>query len=222
MRWWSLTRWLIVVNVAVFVLQFFSGDWLTTAGEFSAELGIYHLQIWRWVSYDFLHASVLHLLFNMWALWIFGPPVERMLGRARYLVFYLLSGIGGVLGYLLLWRLNILDTTRATPMIGASACIMGVIVAAAHFAPGMVIQWVFPPIQLRLKTLAWLYVGLAVLTIAARGENSGGEAAHLGGAAAGFVLVKNLEWFSVLRIGPRRRRFWKPGDPASNFFRNDG
>ena len=75
----------------------------------------------------------------------------------------------------------------------------------------------------------YIFVGLAVLTIWDRGPNAGGEAAHLGGAVAGFVLIRNerlLHWISRVRFGAGRRgrrgqRFWRPGDPAENFFRRD-
>ncbi len=221
MRWWSLTQWLIAINVSIFVIDWLSSGILTEFGAFSAENGIFRLQIWRWVTCQFLHNDPLHLIFNMWALWIFGPPVEARLRRQSFIAFYLLSGLGGVLGYLFLWRLAILETTRETQLIGASACIFGCLVAAAHFAPNAIIRYVFPPITLRLRTIAWICVGLAIVVIARHGENSGGEAAHLGGAAVGFVLVRNMSWLNVMRIGSRLRRFWKPGDPASNFFRKD-
>jgi hypothetical protein len=60
---------------------------------------------------------------------------------------------------------------------------------------------------------------MAVVYIAARVENAGGEAAHLGGADIGYVLILNQNWLSAVGLAPKRHRFWKPGDPASNFFR---
>ena len=74
---------------------------------------------------------------------------------------------------------------------------------------------------MRFVTLAWVYVGWAVLNVLRHADNAGGHAAHLGGAAVGFVLIRNPTWFGVLRLGPKPRRFWRPGDPASNFFRRD-
>jgi membrane associated rhomboid family serine protease len=221
MRWWSATKWIIAINIAVFIVDWMARGRLTQWGAFSADAGIYRLQLWRWITYEFLHADVFHLLFNMWALWIFGPTVEQRLKRGSYLAFYLLSGLGGCLGYLLLWRLGLLDTMRNTQLIGASACIFGCLVAAAHLAPNVEIRFIFPPVTLRLKTMAWVCVGLAVLVIAQRAQNSGGEAAHLGGAAVGFVLIRNVEWLGALRLGRPRHRFWRPGDPSSSFFRQN-
>ncbi len=157
----------------------------------------------------------------MLALWAFGPIVEFRLQRGRYLAFYLISGLGGVLGYLLLWRLGILATTRESEMVGASACIFGLLVAAAHLSPGAVIRMIWPPVALTMRAVAWIYIGLAVLVILYRGENSGGEAAHLGGALVGYLLIRNVDLFWLIRVGPKRQRFWRPGDEASNFFRED-
>lgn len=69
-----------------------------------------------------------------------------------------------------------------------------------------------------------IYLGLAALMVWTAGVNAGGEAAHLGGAAAGFLLIRNPAWLARVPMfsrGRRRARFWKPGDPAENFFRRD-
>ncbi len=221
LRFWSVTHWLIAANVAIYLVQLLTRDAITPYGTFSVAAGFYHVQLWRWVTCDFLHASPDHLIFNMIGLWAFGPLVEASLGRGRYLAFYLLGGLGGVLGYLLLWRLDALHVHPAMELLGASGCILALVAAAAHVAPDRRIRWIWPPVELRMATVAWIYVGLAVLNLARHGDNAGGDAAHLGGAAVGFVLIRNPTWFRALRIGPKRHRFWRPGDPAGNFFRPD-
>jgi membrane associated rhomboid family serine protease len=220
-RWWSVTHWLIAINIAVYVADLLSGDRLSEWGAFSINDAIFHFQFWRWITYAFLHASPTHLVFNMIALWAFGPSVEFLLRPKRYLALYLFSGLGGIGGYLLLWRLRFLDVTRDSELIGASACIFGVLMAAARLSPNRIIRLMLSSVQMRFKTLAWVLIGLAILYIAARGENAGGEAAHLGGAVVGYVLICNQHWFSVVGLAPKRRKFWKPGDPQSNFFRPD-
>jgi membrane associated rhomboid family serine protease len=114
-----------------------------------------------------------------------------------------------------------LDVTRDTRLVGASACIFGVMMATAHLWPHRVVSFVPFGIKLRLRTLVWGLIALAIIYIAARVDNAGGEAAHLGGAVMGLVLIQNQHWFSVVGLAPKRRRFWKPGDPQSNFFRPD-
>jgi membrane associated rhomboid family serine protease len=219
-RWWSVTHWIIAINIAFYAVDLISDGRLTEWGAFTADAAVYRLQLWRWVSYAFLHGGVWHLLFNVFVLWINGPVVEARLGRARYLAFYLLSGLGAVAGYLLLWRLNSLAVTRYTMLIGSSGCIFGVMVAAAHIVPHRVYHF-WGVVALTLRQIMWICIGVAIVQIAARGPNAGGEAAHLGGAAVGAVLIRNVTLFHYLRIGPRKHRFWRPGDPAGNFFRGD-
>jgi membrane associated rhomboid family serine protease len=219
-RWWSLTYWLIAINVALYLVDLLTRGWISDWGEFSADQAFHHLQLWRLITCSFLHASPEHLGFNMIALWAFGPFVETVLRPRRYLAFYLFCGLGGILGYLLLWRLQFLDVTSQTALVGASANIFGVMIAGARLSPNRIIRLMWPPVQLRLITLGWILIGLAVLKIASRSDNAGGEAAHLGGAFVGYVLIKNLHVFSKIGLAPRQK-FWKPGDPKSNFFRPD-
>ncbi|MFM1829886.1 MAG: Rhomboid protease GluP [Planctomycetota bacterium] len=167
-------------------------------------------QIWRFIGFQFLHANMAHLVFNMLGLWFFGPVVERYLGAKRYAAFYLLCGICGAAMYLLLnflgthvatWRPGLqlpflLPNDPATPLVGASAGVFGVIMAAAFLAPRAQVL-VFFVLPMELRTLAYALVGVALLTIFFGGDNAGGEAAHLGGAMAGFWLIRRphmLHW----------------------------
>jgi membrane associated rhomboid family serine protease len=221
MRFWGATQWIIIACVAVYVIDLLSGGLLSEWGAFSVDRALFHLQLWRIITCAFLHASPSHLVFNMLALWYAGPMLESMLRPRRFVAFYVLSGIGGICGYLLLWRLKFLDVSRYTALVGASACIFGVMMAGAHLWPHRVVRFVPFGITLRLRTLVWGLIAIAILYIAIRDENAGGEAAHLGGAVVGYLLIRNLHWFSAVGLAPKRRRFWKPGDPQSNFFRPD-
>jgi membrane associated rhomboid family serine protease len=220
-RFWSISTWLIAINFGVYVLGIVWPG-ITEWGEFSADSAVLHGQVWRCLTFQFLHASPLHLLFNMIALYFFGPMVERTMHRWSYLAFYLLSGIGGALAYLVLWRLLRSAPMAADPgLIGASAGIFGVLVAAATVAPNSVVRvWFILP--LRLRTLVWVTIGIEVLFVLAGPETAGGSAAHLGGALVGWILAKNRRWLDVFhfsRRGRRKQRFWRPGDPPENFFR---
>src|SRR5665647_862095 len=88
MRVWSVTTWLIVINVAVFVIDSLLGGPLEYLGYFSVAKAIYHLQIWRFITLQFLHANLQHIGYNMIALFFFGPIAEQYLGSKRYLAFY--------------------------------------------------------------------------------------------------------------------------------------
>jgi membrane associated rhomboid family serine protease len=183
-------------------------------------------QLWRFIGFQFLHADLSHLIFNMLGLFFFGPVVERYLGGKRYAAFYLLCGICGAGMYLLLnllgtqfgaWRPGahvpfLLLNDPTTPLIGASAGVFGVVMAAAYLAPHaeVLLYFVLP---MRLRTLAYTLVAVAMLTLFLGGGNAGGEAAHLGGAIAGFWLIRRphllhrlFDWMGTVDPTSRTRR----------------
>ena len=215
--WWRVTTWLIVINVAVFVLDQLLGRAMDMMpfkqwGHFSFAAAILRFQIWRLITFQFLHSGVMHLLFNMLCLHFAGSFLETHLGSRRFLGFYLTSGAGGAVVYLLFWMSGVLIESPHTELIGASAGVYGLLVALAILAPhGTVFMWPIP-IPLTMRTLAWILIGIAMFTVVTSGQNAGGEAAHLGGAAVGYLVFK---FPAMLRIfdqlptsdwGKRRRQ----------------
>jgi len=190
-RRWSVTAWLISINIAILFLDVICNYALTKWGEFSITKAVLGLQFWRWITVQFLHAGPMHLFFNMMYLYVFGWMIEEYLGRRKYLAFYLICGMAGPLGYMLIYFLHLLPNffTADAPMVGASAGIMGLLIAAARLFPDREILFFFMP--MRIIWLAWIYIGWAAYTIMAAGGNGGGQAAHLAGAAMGFWLIKH-------------------------------
>jgi membrane associated rhomboid family serine protease len=169
----------------------------------NASGGLEGAQFWRVISFQFLHAGFWHVFVNMFGLWIFGPLVERKLGRKRFLAFYLLCGIFGAFLYLLLNAAGtilagfgmdsipfLLPNDTHLPLIGASAGVFGVLFAGAYLAPNMTVLLFFL-IPMRLATLAYGLVILSLYALWTNGANAGGEAAHLGGAIAGFYFIRH-------------------------------
>jgi membrane associated rhomboid family serine protease len=152
----------------------------------------------------FLHASWLHIIGNMWVLWIFGDNIEDYLGHFVYLLFYLVSGFAAAIAHILL------NAGSDVPSVGASGAIAGVMGAYFVLYPrARVLVW-FPPIFL-FHLPAWLVLGYwffvqfmsgAATSIAETSQTSGGIAfwAHVGGFVAGVVLIKVL---------PERRRRYR-------------
>jgi len=218
-RGMSVTMWLIVVCVVAFFIDGFTGRLVGNAatmmgvwgvlsewGNFNASDGILGFQLWRLVSYQFLHAGLFHILFNMLILFYLGRMMESYLGSKRFLAFYLISGVGGALLYLILWMLGamvgnpnipfLLQTGPDTPLVGASSGIFGILVGVAIIAPDKRIHMIFPPISVTVRALALVLIGIALFRVMVGGPNDGGEAAHLGGALLGFLLVKNPGWLN--------------------------
>ncbi|MGP1310116.1 MAG: rhomboid family intramembrane serine protease, partial [Phycisphaerales bacterium] len=227
---WSFTVWLIVVNIGVFVLDkmvFRTSGIIERIGHFSTAKAfffqtptgqiIFGLEFWRFITFQFLHANFLHIFFNMLALWIFGPLVESRMGFKRYAAFYLVCGVFGAIMYLVLNLTatllgpganipGLLFNDPHMPLVGASAGVFGVLMAAAYYRPNDQVVLLFPPIPIRLKYLAYGYVGIAALSLLFGSPNAGGEAAHLGGAIAGFFFVRNShllhDFFDVFGKSP--------------------
>lgn len=200
----SANTWLIIINSAIFFLSFLVINlraWSIELGHFST-FNFFRLEVWRLVTFQFLHADLMHLLFNMLGLFFFGSLVEQQLGRRTYLAFYLVCGIAGGLLYLMLNLLGtvamgmgidapgLLINDARVPLIGASAGVFGVILACARIAPNSQV-YVLGIIPMRLRTFAFGYVGLAAFNLLIGGSNAGGDAAHLGGAIAGWFFVRN-------------------------------
>ncbi|HEY7087135.1 MAG TPA: rhomboid family intramembrane serine protease [Tepidisphaeraceae bacterium] len=220
-RMGPVTLWLIILNIAVAVLDpilsYFGINYLEPVGPgayapfrplfglgyFSLQTTVYNLELWRVITFQFLHAGVAHLLFNMLALYFFGPLVEAYLGSRRYLAFYLLCGMGGPFAYMVLWKAKFLIVSPAVTLVGASAGIFGVLIAAAQIAPDATVL-IYGILPIRLKTLAWVLLAIAIYTVLAYGStgrhNAGGEAAHLGGALVGYILIHNPNWLNIFEF----------------------
>jgi membrane associated rhomboid family serine protease len=196
-----VVKWLLIANVAVFALgallpglggiqgaliQWFAIDarsWLTA------------IQPWRLVSYQFLHGGLLHLLLNMMVLFFLGPTLEKHWGSRRFLGFYLGCGISGGLLYLALVTIGVMG---GAPLLGASGAILGVLAACAILFPQFIVFiFVFPvPIRIFAVAMTLLYL----VNIVQGGWNAGGDAAHLGGMAAGAAYIFLLPKWDRLKL----------------------
>jgi len=198
--------WLLGINAGVFLLDALLGRAIGVYqmqfgrfivqyspiefwGYFSIDTVFAGGQLWRILTFQFLHDGLWHLLGNMLGLFFLGPIVERWLGSRRFLAFYLLCGVSGSIMYVLLWGMGILINSSAVPLIGASAGVFGILMAAALIAPNVnVLLFFILPVP--LKYVIWGALFIAAAVVIGGGNNAGGEAAHLGGAALGFLLIK--------------------------------
>ena len=185
-----VVKWLLIVNLGVFLVALLLDFWAASVefGKFTIREGIGGVQVWRLITFQFLHGDFGHLLFNSIAIYFFGAFVEQQLRSRAFLVFYLLCGVAGALGYAALVSAS--DAYRDVGVVGASGGIFGILVVAAMIAPDMRVQLLFPPVTLTMRLMAILMLGWGLLVVFTGGRNAGGEAGHLGGALAGFLLWK--------------------------------
>jgi membrane associated rhomboid family serine protease len=211
-------KWLIIANIAMFVLGWFFADVQNWLGmQPSAVVG--SGQLWRLATYMFLHSrtGVGHILFNMLSLWMFGVELERMWGTRFFLKFYFFCGVCAALTTVVLSfiPLGIFDPLYRSLTIGASGAIFGVLLAYALYFPHrpILMMFVFP---VPARYFVMIMGGISLL--AAMGASSGGVAhtTHLGGLAAGYLYLKkprlNLKaeiQYRVVkwRINRMRRKF---------------
>ena len=174
-------------------------------------------QIWRLFTAQYLHANFVHVLFNMWALYIFGRLVEPRWSTRRFFGIYTACGLAGNLFYTILGAQGWINP--ATAAVGASGCIYGMLGIAAILAPNVTLV-LFPlPIPIRIRTLAIVLGAIAFFTIQRRGSNYGGEACHLAGLVFGLWWARwGDAWWSGTqwRFLPRR----DPKKPKSRWNQN--
>lgn len=183
----NVVVWL-VVQLAMFTENTAINDVLDNMMLFSVDSG--RLRLWQPVTYMFMHADLWHLLLNMWPLWMFGRTLEYELGSRRFLLYYMVCGVGAGLVQLLMYHLMPPSDLAAT--LGASGAVFGILLAFGMLHPNDRIGLLFPPIVLKAKWFVAVY-GVIELFAGIRGSFSPvdniAHFAHLGGMLFGFVLL---------------------------------
>ena len=174
----------IVLNAIAFLIEIAAGGWaapnvLHRLGALEPAGVIYGGEYWRLLTALFLHAGAVHLLFNLFALYVLGPPLERSIGTARFSICYLISGLASSAGVVLLWKFGL---TRTGELVGASGCVMGIVGAWAGF---LVLHRHIPSAKRRLNNILMIVVIQFVFDVSTPQVSM---AAHLCGLVAGFVL----------------------------------
>ena len=178
-------KWLLLVNGIVYLAQLFLGSKLLYIFGLTPAL-VKEGYIWQLFTYMFLHGGLFHILFNMFALYIFGGDIERAWGTKEFIKYYFITGIGaGVASFLLSFN-------STTTTIGASGAIFGLLVAFALMFPDRIIYlyFLFP---IKAKYMALLFGGIELLASFRYTGDGIGHFAHLGGMVVGYLYLK-ADW----------------------------
>ena len=198
-------RALITVNVVAFLFSRLGGE-----SRFFYLFGLVvpevfrSLRLFQFVTYLFVHASPLHLLFNMVILYFFGRELEIYWGTRYFLRYYFVSGIGaGIISLPFMWGVGV-------PLVGASGALFALLIAFGILFPDRVVTFLlffFIPFRMRARQMVMVFIGLEMLFLLGR-EGGGGIAhfAHLGGALVGFLYLKWPLW---------RTRYFPRASPPS-------
>ncbi|MDF3980874.1 rhomboid family intramembrane serine protease [Luteibacter sp. PPL554] len=208
-----VTRNLLIANVLLFALQMLLGDDTTFAvtrwlglwpygHDMVVDLGDGRpawigFHVWQLVTYGFLHGSVLHIVLNMYGLYMFGSLIEGVMGARRFAIYYFTCLVAAAVAQLAV--LYLFEPERMFPTVGASGAIFGLLGAFAMLFPREKLMLIPIPIGIP----AWLFVtlyGVAELIFGITGTLAGvAHFAHLGGLVAGLALL----WAWGVRPPPR-------------------
>jgi membrane associated rhomboid family serine protease len=188
---------LLIANVVMFLLELSFGDQLIAGlalwpWNISVRLVIDlpqpHFQLYQLVTYAFLHGSFMHLLLNMYALWLFGSRMENVWGSSAFAAYYLVCVIGAALVQLVVTSLS----GEFYPTVGASGGVFGLLLAFGMAFPREILILVFPPVALQARWFVTIY-GAIELWAGVTGTAAGvAHFAHLGGMLFGYLLI--LYW----------------------------
>ncbi len=234
----SIIPMLLFANIAMFVINNLLTQEMLVPWLSLNAWDIRQGQVWRLVSYMFLHGSYMHIILNMWGLWLFGKPLEDTIGANRFAQLYFLAGILGGLAWLAVdWngvmKIAIQGETTFlyhTPAgltaylaenpqaavqvlsgcIGASAGVMGLVIGTAMLYPNARVMLIFPPIPMTLKTLAIAYMLVEMLFGVAGSQDGVAHAAHVGGGVAGCLYLVFLSFRrpELYPVRDRLKWFW--------------
>jgi len=209
-----VVKWLLIINIAVYFIE---AVFLPILPPKEFELTIFDhlfavfpstwfnsLQLWRLITYQFLHGGVWHLFINMLGLYFLGPTLERHWASKKFLIFYLSCGLAGGLFFTLLVSVGFLESG---PMVGASGAILGLLAACAILFPQFVVFILFFPVPIRVAAVGLTLI--YIINLLTGGYNAGGDAAHLAGLAAGAIYVVSKSWRRKMTLKIRSSRWQK-------------
>ena len=189
-----IVKHFIIINVIMFALTLLAENFMLE------KFALFYFNSpffkpYQLISYIFMHGGFMHILFNMYSLYIFGSVLESVWGGKKFFIYYMVTGIGAALFHLFITYLRIesgvLDPYLASiiPMVGASGAIYGLLLAYGVLFPNNVLTLFFPPVSLKVKYMVFVFGGLEFLLGLGGSGDGVAHFAHLGGMLFGFVIL---------------------------------
>lgn len=197
----DVVRNLLIINVVMYLgsgilMQTLGGSWQDLVLYYIPESyaqanGIpFHFEPYQIVTHMFMHANTMHLFFNMFAIFMFGPILEMTWGPKRFLIYYFFTAFGAMLLHTLVSYYAADGVWENMPgVLGASGAVFGLLLGYGVYYPNNVIQLLIPPIPIKAKYFVMIYAALE-LFLGVSGTNTGvAHFAHLGGALFGLIMI---------------------------------
>lgn len=162
------------------------------------ETGMTLFEPWQPLTYMFMHGGFSHLFFNMFSLWMFGRTLELELGWKRFLVYYIVCGVGAAIFQMGIAQIDLSHLEvgseawlryMSTPTVGASGAIFGLLLAFGMMHPNAIISLIFPPISMKAKWFVIVYGALELFLGVSEIVPGVAHFAHLGGMFWGWLLL---------------------------------
>jgi len=201
----AASRTIIIINIAMLIMTTIKPDVMTPMFALFYPTSQY-FHWWQPISHMFMHGGFWHLFFNMYTLMIFGSVLERVWGPKKFLIFYFVTGLGAsalhmgvqwieASHYLNQIAANVPGAVAAyhqilaTPTVGASGAIYGLLLGYAMLYPDSVLTLIFPPISLKAKWFVLIFAAIELVTGITGTADGIAHFAHLGGMLFGFLLI---------------------------------
>ena len=197
-----VTRNLILVNVIIFIATLINENFMIgTVGLFYPTSPFFRW--WQVITHMFMHGGFWHIFFNMYTLFIFGMVVENILGSKKFVLFYFICGLGAaalqigtqyieIQAFINAGTQQALESIaqlKATPTVGASGAIYGVLIGYAMLFPQAKMTLLFPPVSLSATLMVIIFAAIELFTGVVGWVDGVAHFAHLGGMLIGWLMI---------------------------------
>ena len=201
---------IMIANLAVYLLT-----WFGTAHDYILWFGAFipsrTFELWRFLSYSFVHLDFMHILFNMLMFWMFATEVCKSIGEKNFITLYLTSAIFASVFSLPLYTLGLMGNN---PVIGASGALFGVMMAYAFLFPEQIILMFFI-IPMKIKHAVWIFIAIDLFM--ANSNDGIAHFTHLGGVLSGYLFM--LLWSKNISLKSFFVRQKRPETYSKEYFR---
>lgn len=219
-----ITKNLLIINLLVFLATLaMRGYGIDLSHYFGLHFALAEdFRLFQLISYMFLHANFEHIFFNMFALWMFGRVMEQVMGSRRFLIYYLLCGIGAGVAQEIAQTIHyqtmdlgmyaseaVSSYLNAWTTVGASGAVYGVLLSFGYMFPDQKMFIIPIPFPIKAKYFVAGYAALEMLSIVARSNDGVAHMAHLGGMLFGWLLLRYWQKGNGSSILNKLGTFWQ-------------